>query len=104
MVDGTSNVYDLINFGVSNTFGVIKGETNFNIDDFTIINLDGIGTLSFFYNPVADGGKSTTVGQEELLLTVIPEPSTWAMLLGGFVALLFWSRRRRALVVKTKSR
>ena len=54
------------------------------------MGLNGVGTLSFYYNSLADGG----VGQEELLLTVIPEPSTWAMLVGGLAALVFWTRRR----------
>jgi hypothetical protein len=69
---------------------VITGNTNFNIDDFSIVNLNGVGTLSFYYNPHGDGN----LGQEELLLTVVPEPSTWAMLLGGLVALVFWTRKR----------
>lgn len=89
--DGT-NVYDLINFGVLNNYGEITGNTNFNIDDFTIINLNGLGTLSFWYNPAANAGQGQ--GQEELILTVIPEPSTYAMLMGGLAALAFWTRRR----------
>jgi len=96
-----SNTYDLINFGVTNNYGVINPITTFNINDFTIENLNGVGTLSFYYNPNGDNG----VGQEELLLTVVPEPSTWAMLLGGLATLLFWTRRRnsrRTALNKTK--
>jgi len=97
-----TNVYDLINFGGTSLTGGPNGDTNFNIDDFTIQNLNGVGTLSFWYNSQADGG----IGQEELLLTVVPEPSTWAMLLGGLVALVFWTRRRnnsrRVAFTKTK--
>ena len=86
--DGT-NVYDLINFGKTSLTGGLNGNTSFGINDFTIENLNGIGVLSFYYNPSADG-----TGQEELLLTVVPEPSTWAMLLGGLVTLVFWTRKR----------
>jgi hypothetical protein len=97
------NVYDLINFGLTDSQQVStsstlnysigpNGDTNFTIDDFTIENLDGSGVLSFYYNSNADGG----VGQEELILTMVPEPSTWAMLIGGLATLIFWTRRKRA--------
>jgi plastocyanin len=85
---GYQNVYDLINFGGTSLTGGLDGNTNFNIDDFTIKNLAGIGTLSFWYN--------NTTNQEELLLTVVPEPSTWAMLIGGLATLIFWTRKRAA--------
>ena len=88
----SSNVYDLINFGATSLNGGSNGATTFKVNDFTIENLDGIGTLSFFFNPAGDGG----IGQEELLLTVIPEPSTWSMFVGGFVALIFWTRKRKS--------
>ena len=105
----STNVYDLINFGAINSYGTITPDatfdgssTDFNVNDFTITNLNGVGTLSLYYNSLADNG----LGQEELLLTVVPEPSTWAMLLGGLVALVFWTRRRgnsrRVVVSKTK--
>lgn len=45
-----SNVYDLINFGATSSTG-LTGNTNFTIDDFTILNLNGVGTLSFWYQP-----------------------------------------------------
>ncbi len=105
----STNVYDLINFGAINSYGTITPDatfdgssTDFNVNDFTITNLNGVGTLSLYYNSLADNG----LGQEELLLTVVPEPSTWAMLIGGLVALVFWTRRRgnsrRVVVSKTK--
>jgi hypothetical protein len=83
-----SNIYDLINFGATSLTGGLDGNTNFNIDDFTIKNLNGVGVLSFWYNASAN--------QEELLLTVVPEPSTWAMLIGGLATLIFWTRKRAA--------
>ena len=86
------NVYDLINFGSVSTTGGTNGNTNFNVDDFTIENLNGIGVLSFYDNTSADAGA----GQEELILTVIPEPSTWAMLIGGLISLVFWTGRKRS--------
>ena len=51
---------------VTNTYGVLAGNTNFNIDDFTIKDLNGVGTLSFWYN--------TSTGQEELLLDLVGIP------------------------------
>ena len=103
-----ANVYDLINFGGKNSQGIAgnvlgsNGDTNFNINDFSIENLNGVGTLSWYYNPSGDNN----LGQEELLLTVVPEPSTWAMLVGGLITLIFWTRRRannrRAAFAKTK--
>ncbi len=102
--DGTPNVYDLINFGSSDLEGTNNGsngiynysigpngDTNFTVDDFTIENLDGSGVLSFYYNSNADNN----LGQEELILTMVPEPSTWAMLIGGLATLIFWTRRKR---------
>jgi fibronectin-binding autotransporter adhesin len=90
--NGVPNVYDLINFGATSLTGGLNGNTNFTVDDFTIQGLAGVGVLSFYDNTTADGHA----GQEELLLTVIPEPSTWAMLIGGLATLIFWTRRKRA--------
>jgi fibronectin-binding autotransporter adhesin len=94
--DGVPNVYDLINFGATSLTGGLNGNTNFTVDDFTIQGLDGIGVLSFYDNTTADGHA----GQEELLLTVIPEPSTWAMLIGGLATLIFWTSRKRGSSVR----
>ncbi len=96
---GSTNVYDLINFGAITTYGVTTANTNFNINDFTLENLSTdpavTGSLSLYFNPLALNGA----GQEELLLTTlettaVPEPGTWAMLVAGFAFLIIVVRRR----------
>jgi len=32
---------------------------------------------------------------DDIVLEVVPEPSTWAMMIGGLAVLVFWQRRRR---------
>ena len=51
------------------------------------------GLTTGFYNGsylfLADGGT-------EIEVEVVPEPSTWAMIIGGLGVLVFWQRRRRS--------
>ncbi|HUB68477.1 MAG TPA: PEP-CTERM sorting domain-containing protein, partial [Candidatus Methylacidiphilales bacterium] len=95
-VGGTSssspNIYDLVEFADSTGSGPNGSLTNLTISDFDMINLDGAlangdPTLSF----VDLGG-----GLEALQLSVVPEPSTWAMIFGGlaFLGLLVRGRLR----------
>lgn len=43
----------------------------------------------------ADAGKTSFTGGNDLAIMVVPEPSTWAMLVGGLGMLAFGSRCRR---------
>jgi hypothetical protein len=31
---------------------------------------------------------------DDIEVEVVPEPSTWAMMIGGLAALVFWQRRK----------
>ena len=35
-------------------------------------------------------------GVDDIDVVVVPEPGTWAMMLGGLAVLVFWQRRKRA--------
>jgi autotransporter-associated beta strand protein len=39
--------------------------------------------------------QNSTTGTDDIEVEVVPEPSTWAMMLGGLGVLLLWQRRRR---------
>jgi hypothetical protein len=58
------------------------------------------GTLSFGgrtfqVSYTGDGGSQSFTGGNDVALLVVPEPSTWTMLLGGFSLLLALQRRTR---------
>jgi hypothetical protein len=38
--------------------------------------------------------QNTTTGADDIEVEVIPEPGTWALLLGGLAMLVFWQRRK----------
>jgi hypothetical protein len=55
-----------------------------NLTDFS--NFAGSGNNDFFFSPFGDGGTATFDGSgtvTETILTSVPEPSNWAMLLIG---------------------
>ncbi len=39
--------------------------------------------------------QNSTTGTDDIEVEVVPEPSTWAMMLGGLGVLILWQRRRR---------
>ncbi len=49
----------------------------------------GNGSYLFLY-------QNSTTGQDNIEVEVVPEPGTWAMILGGLGMLLFWQRRRKS--------
>ena len=36
-----------------------------------------------------------STGVDDIDVVVVPEPGTWALMLGGLTALVFWQRRKR---------
>jgi hypothetical protein len=67
-----------------------------NYTEFTGITLASPGSISFTWDPV--GGQGALNGVQLQVLGV-PEPSTWAMMLGGVVVLLFVGRLRKNLSI-----
>jgi len=89
-VVGDPNVYNLVEFGTGNV-------TAADLSDFTIT---GLLTSSNEYGAASLSIVTSSNGEEYLQLDIVPEPSTWAMMLGGlsFLALALRSRRRAAKV------
>ena len=82
---GHPNVYSLVQF--------LATGSNVNTSDFTITGLLG---------DLPDNGSFLTIvpltgspGVDVLQLNAVPEPSTWAMLLGGLALLVVFQRRQR---------
>ena len=73
--------------------GVDTGYAGVNNNDVYTDNLGNAWAI--IYN--ADGGNNTFGSGHDIVLYLIPEPSTWAMLLGGFAVLGFIQRIRRRL-------
>jgi hypothetical protein len=53
------------------------------------------GTFSSITGTNLGGGLSWSFNAANGTITVIPEPTTWAMLMGGLAALILFRRRRR---------
>jgi hypothetical protein len=61
------------------------------------VTLSMSGTAAGYY-----GGNSylflyqnSTTGADDIEVEVVPEPGTWALMLGGLAILVFWQRSRR---------
>ena len=39
--------------------------------------------------------RNSTTGADDIEVEVVPEPGTWALMLGGLAMLIFWQRLRR---------
>ncbi len=77
--------------------------TDFSID---LLNGQSLGThtLAFYISATTDGVDSDPILYDNngglnfnTTFTLIPEPSTWAMMVGGFGILVAFQRRRRRL-------
>jgi autotransporter-associated beta strand protein len=76
---------------------------------YQILNsgIGGTGNLTLAFGGANAAGDTALYGNSQLFLynngsgvddidvEVIPEPSTWAMMIGGLALLVFWQRRRR---------
>ena len=58
-----------------------------------------IGTQEFALSYTGDFGTNSTLGGNDIVLTAIPEPGTWGMILGGFGMLVGFQRFRKRRVV-----
>jgi hypothetical protein len=78
-------------------------DPNFDIVTINFTNLTGGGAQSTFYdfalNTFTTPGVALTdnpFGNDATLTTAVPEPSTWAMMLLGFVGIGFMAFRRKS--------
>ncbi len=79
----------------SRLVGTLGGTTPFPTtwQQFTA-TLDFTGTGRFAFRYVGDAAASNYIGIDSLLVTTVPEPSAWLMLLAGLCALSAWRRHR----------
>jgi fibronectin-binding autotransporter adhesin len=83
----------------------IKMLAGFNVGNYNLFAADAPGDITGTLGPLLTqsfsfGGLpyaytlAITNGGQDLTLEVVPEPSTWAMMLGGLGVLIFYVRRR----------
>jgi fibronectin-binding autotransporter adhesin len=75
VINGTS--YDVITGGLSLSFAPALANSWYAGHSFLYID--------------------TTNGVDDIDVSVVPEPGTWALMLGGLAALLFWQRRKKSV-------
>ena len=63
---------------------------------FNGTNPNGTWSLYIVDDVPANDGETGSITGWSLNITAVPEPSTWALLIAGTVALIFFSRRQRA--------
>ncbi|MGB8353799.1 MAG: autotransporter-associated beta strand repeat-containing protein [Chthoniobacteraceae bacterium] len=74
--------------GVGNTIGDV------------IVDVNGVDQeFALSYTGVA--GSNATIGGNDIVLTAIPEPGTWGMILGGFGMLVGFRKLRKSRVSRT---
>ena len=68
-----------------------SGDTAWTEHRFVVEAPDS-GTFAFRY--LGNAAMADYIGLDSITVTAVPEPGTWAMLLGGLGAVALWSRRR----------
>jgi autotransporter-associated beta strand protein len=80
------------------TTGLITPILNSGVGDSGNLTLALTGLADNYYG--ADSYlflyQNSTSGADDIEVEVIPEPGTWALMLGGLAMLVFWQRRRKA--------
>ena len=89
-----SDANGFTNSGLTITNGIITGGLSIAANSF--FGAEGAnGQTTGFYNGsylfLTDGG-------DEIAVEVVPEPGTWAMMVGGIAVLFFWQRRRSSRI------
>jgi autotransporter-associated beta strand protein len=84
---------------VGNTYTIVNGgytTGNFSYGGNTILDDQPINDNGFIFTVLyGNDGNGGTAGDVELELTAVPEPGTWAMMLGGMGMLAVWQTKRR---------
>jgi hypothetical protein len=78
--------------GTLSSTGLISGDTVLFTQSVTAANIAAMSGVGFGFSNYAGG--NTTATAEQFTLSVVPEPSTWALMMGGVLALAMVSRRR----------
>ena len=109
---GSKYVFDLATTSTSDKIVLTNGTLQLNgqqFSDFTFNNLAGfgVGTYTLFQTAAITNslganltgtigglGSTLSVSGNDVLLTVVPEPTTWALLAFGLCTMLFLRRRR----------
>ena len=90
--------------GTNDRFSTVENPGNLSvvdngaIGDVTVENVGDTISQEFAISYVGSFTTGDTVGGHDIVLTAIPEPSTWRMILGGFGMLIGIQRLRRRRV------
>ena len=60
-----------------------------------VLGLNGLANTYYGQNSYLFLYQNSTTGVDDIEVEMIPEPGTWAMMLGGLGMLIFWQRRKR---------
>ncbi len=86
LINGDNTTYTGLTYGATTSFGtLITGG----------LTLLAPNTPGNFYSDWYNSSQLYLVG-DNIDVEVVPEPGTWAMMLGGLATLLFWQRRHRS--------
>jgi hypothetical protein len=60
-----------------------------------LTGLGGLANTWYASNSYLFLYQNSTTGVDDIEVDVVPEPGTWALMLGGLAMLVFWQRSRR---------
>jgi len=90
--------------GTNDRFSTAENPTNSNVadngvfGDVTVQNIGDTISQEFALSYAGNFATGDTVGGNDIVLTAIPEPGTWGMILGGFGMLIGFQKLRKRRV------